>query len=401
MKKILSLNFDIKRYFIFTFLFYISSGAFDVLIGLYMISIGYKEDFVGTIFGARVMTMAFFSIIAGILAKRWGYAVCLRLASLLSFIGCLIQVIFFSKIAIILGAILFGIGLIFVAIVEGPYIMENSPSKTQVKMFSYNYSVIMVALIIGTFFSGIVSDIFKIRFNYSESLKISMLIFTTLSFTSLIPAFLIKTQNRTLETKDEDKIHYRDYKNLKSGKWLLAYFAFMGFSAGSSLPFYNIFFKSKFQIEEYQLSALYSISQGAIIVATLAVPYLLRWIKRKDLLMLCQIAAIPFLFLIIISKIMPVAAMSFIIRHMLVNMMYPLVMNFSLQVVQDKVKTLFISFIKLFESLFRSTGSYFAGWFMSKFMYEYTFFISLAFFIIAVLLLRKSLKSHTIKKDEA
>jgi predicted MFS family arabinose efflux permease len=105
----------------------------------------------------------------------------------------------------------------------------------------------------------------------------------------------------------------------------------MGFGAAILIPYLNVFLREKFAIGDQLLGLIFSLSSLLVFLGSLATPWLVRLTRSRIIpTVATQGASILFLFSLGFSPILWVAAVSLLLRTVLMQMSSPLLENFAM-----------------------------------------------------------------------
>ena len=107
----------------------------------------------------------------------------------------------------------------------------------------------------------------------------------------------------------------------------------IGFGAGLTIPFINLYFKSRFDLGPSAISLVYSVAQVYTFIAFLAAPLLGRRFGGVRTVVACQMLSIPFFLAMAFTGSPGIAIAAFLGRHALMNMAGPVNSQFAMEVV--------------------------------------------------------------------
>jgi len=378
-----SFSRNAKLFLTYALLINIVVGATNVLFGLYILKIGFSEEFYGRVVAAKTIAIGLAAIPGGFCCGRFGPAKSLMLASAIILVANILQFTFINEQLIIAGSLLSGMGYALVFVNESPFIMRNSCAENRVHLFSYNFTVTMLAYVLGNFLSGLFSDMLSSRLPEFLSMRISLLVFTFISFLSIIPVFLMNKRNAVMASS----AMYPDIKQLQSSGTaaILGFTTLIGLGAGLVIPFFNIFLSYKLNLESYKVGTLMSASQFSIIIGTLIIPWAVSRLGKVNTVIICQMMSIPFLILIATPPNIYLVVFAFLMRSSLMCMAYPLTQNIAMEQVDDSARPLLSSLMKVFDNLSRGVGSFAGGYLMKNISYEFPYFITTVLYFSATL----------------
>lgn len=118
-----------------------------------------------------------------------------------------------------------------------------------------------------------------------------------------------------------------------AAKFFLPEMAF-GLGAGLTIPFINLYFRSRFGLQVGTIGLLYSAAQALMMVAFLAAPLLARRFGSVRTIVAFQLTSIPFFLVLALSGSLELAIAAFLLRHACMNMVHPVGAHFALEVVR-------------------------------------------------------------------
>jgi predicted MFS family arabinose efflux permease len=213
--------------------------------------------------------------------------------------------------------------------------MEVSGPEERTLLFSFNFAISLSASIFGNILAGNLPVILN-RFNITQeiALKFAIIIHLFIASFSLIPFLSIRDARIFDEEENIFKMHTKIGLILKlSTPHLL-----VGFGAGLSIPFLNLYFRDRFSLSTSTIGYFFSISQLTMIFGTLIAPFISKHKGKIITIVLSQIFSVPFLFILSVTNNLPIAFISFILRSSLMNMAQPIVTNFSLEMVDKNTR---------------------------------------------------------------
>jgi MFS family permease len=361
------------------FFFYISSGAFGMLQGLYIKELKISESFLGIILSIRIFATAVFSIPCAMVINKFGKRFGIICAMLFVPITIIMQGYFMNKWNILLFAALQGGFTSFLTVSEGPFFMENSEKNVRIKLFSYSFADNVFSSMIGYFVFGNVTGNLNNILGNVEALRVSIIISGVLGFLSCIFTFSIKEKQTNVVagkrniTKDIMAILKQPYP-LK----YVFYNSMIGFGAGLVVPYFNVYLKYKVNATTSQIGLIMALAQGAMGIGGLITPLMAKKYGRIKTIIICQIVSIPFLMLIAIPPSILIVSIALFVRNALMNMTGPITGNLSMEMVKDYERSIFASINNIAGNLSRALSAVVAGFIMNNFAngYELPYFVT-------------------------
>lgn len=376
--------------------YYVSSGAFSMLQGIYIKELNMGETFLGFILSLRILATALFSIPGAMIVNKLGKKKGILLGVLFVPITSLFQGCYENKVLILIFAALQGCAMAFIMVSEGPFFMENGTEKNRLKLFSYSFADNVFATMFGYFIFGHVSQRLNGLLGSVESLRYSIIACSLLGLAACIFAFMIK-ENRAEAHGDEDDF-FRKTINIikqKNPTKFVIYNFMIGFGAGLVVPYFNVYLKYKVNATTEQIGIIMSLAQAAMGMGGLITPFMAQKYGRVKTIIICQMISIPFLMIIAMPPSIVIVSIAMFIRNALMNMSGPIVNNMAMELVKSDERPIFASINNISVNLSRALSAVIAGIIMNHLSngYEIPYFITAIMYLIATLYFYKSFKN--------
>ncbi|WP_243186927.1 MFS transporter [Clostridium muellerianum] len=376
--------------------YYISSGAFSLLQGIYIKELHIGETFLGSLLSLRILATALFSIPGAMIVNKYGKKKGILLGICFVPVTSLFQGYFENKLLILIFATLQGCAMSFLMVSEGPFFMENGTEKNRLKLFSYSFADNVFATMLGYFIFGHVSGKLNTFLGSVISLRYSIITASLMGMIGCIFAFLLK-ENNSVVYKNTGNF-YKDSLNIlkqkKPSKFLIYNFI-IGFGAGLVVPYFNVYLKYKVNITTEQIGIIMSLSMAAMGIGGLITPIMARRYGKVKTIITCQIVSIPFLMLIAMPPSIIIVSLALFIRNALMNMTGPIVNNMAMELVQGNERSIFASMNNISNNLSMALSAVIAGIIMNHLAngYEIPYFITAIMYFIATLYFYKYFKT--------
>ncbi len=382
----------------------INFGIFNLTFNLYLNSLGYKNDFIGLVNSLPSIVIIVIGIPVGVVADRIGYRPFLLGGALIGAAASLLPFNFSAAMAMIMFAVLFGLGRQMTFVLGQPFLASASGTRERTHLFSVNSAVMTVAIAIGLLIGGEIPEFVAGQMHTSpnspEALHFSFLAMTIAATMGFIPLAKMRFTPRVkAEERAEGQQREAAFKLIKSGfgnlrdidKSLFARLlipeTIIATGAGALVYFFQLYFKQRFNLAPGPTS--YILAFSAVITAgtQLAGPLLSRCIGRVRALTILQLASIPFLLTLAFSYSLPLAIVAYYMRDALMNSSWPLGDSFAMEQVRDDQRATFASLNAMLEGGGRGgLGPLISGWLQSLGSYEFAFSFTAVTYIIAAAL---------------
>lgn len=399
--KIKSFSFNARLFLVSIFLISLSIGIYEVIFNLYILKLGFKEDFLGFILSLVSISTGLFSIPASIICDKIGRKNTLVLSSFLLLVSFIFLFTTTSQIVLSISSVLYGISTALKVVTSSTFMIENSSASERMHLFSmYHlfYTVaVMVGNFVGGFFPGFIINQININPTGAEAYRLSLYISLFAVLISLVPLIFIKEKKLTIK-------HEKLFSNLISAlnmkiiQQLMIINALIGIGWGLALPYFNVYFDIVFNATAAQIGIIFSISQIARSLFLVPIPILTEKFGKIKVIAITQLFSIPMILLFVFTPSLTFAAVGYIMRTAIMNMSNPVISNFNMEIVEPEHRATVNSLTWMSCYTFVGISTYVSGLIMAKGYYKSPFLITCVVYIIASVLyyvfFEKVEKSH-------
>ena len=376
-----------KLFLLSCFFIFLGRGGLRVLFNLYVQTLGYSEQFIGGISSARFIVAGIIAIPSAILAARIGFKKTLIFASLLSALSISGIALAESKSFLIVFNVLCGAASMVIGVVTAPFLVKNSTAEERSHLFGLNFAMIMITGMISKSSFGLIVDIFKNNFDSVLSYKFAIFIIVVLTIIGFVP-LLFLDEKKIIEKEEISSliIKVKDFvKNENSIKKLMVYSVFIGIGAGMIVPLFNIFLHNKLTATDSQIGIIMALANIITAFGSLATPFIIDWLGRIKTIFIPQMLSIIFLMMIALAGNIYLVGLAFSLRMAFMNMVNPVIRNFSMEIVPQKEQANASSIMRSIRRIGRGIGSFFSGIFLGSEMYILPFVITAILYTTASL----------------
>ncbi|MGI6666032.1 MAG: MFS transporter [Bacillota bacterium] len=367
----------------------LARGAFGVIQGLYILSLGFSETVLGTILSARMLSAAIFSLPAGMFSDRRGRRPVLVTAGFLTTIGYLGMAIASSSGLMILFSCILGCAEACQVTSGAPLLAESSTSEDRGRLFGVNFSLSMGVNMVGSLLGGFLPRQLR-SLGMVRSYRLSLALFSLVTLLGVTPTLKMKEEKKSRAGAAEliggagDEIRQLVQTASSRAVWnLLFYNVLIGFGAGMVIPYFNVFLTRKLGVESDLVGLILSLSQGATAVAGLIAPILARRYGTVATVVGTQLASIPFLLLIALPPNVYLVSFALFMRSALMNMSNPVASGFSMEIVDAEKRGKMSSLMRIADNVTRSASAVVAGYVMANWSYEVPYFFTAILYVLA------------------
>jgi len=315
-------------------------GIWGVIFNLYLLGLGFQEDFIGFLFLVGGVIYGLAALPAGIVCDRIGRRRSLLLGATVGVVFNSFQV-FTSDPNVLLSASFLG-GLLgpLSWVAEAPFMMENSEPEERTHLFSVSFTVFMVFSMVGNLLGGslprVLCGLLGVASDSVLAFRATLVVSIGVLLVALLPYYLIK-ERREQRSRDEVSTGF-SLKNIQS-KVIMSKLALtaglIGLGAGFIVPLFNVFFARKHAATPEQIGLIFALGDVTIAIGTLLAPVISGKLGKVRGVGLTELISIPFIYGIALSPNLGFAAISYLARGSLMNMAGPIRNNFYMEVVLE------------------------------------------------------------------
>lgn len=374
-----------KLYLLNGFVSFFTMSAFSILLGIYFKEKHYAESFVGMILSIQMVAMGIGSIPSAWLLNQIGSKKSFIGSLLLIAIGGLGQVAANQEILVVFFSILYGLGFSVQFTGEPPFLTDNSTPVERMSLFSLNFVLKNIAMMLGNFATGYVSDYLKLFMDNAKATQWVLIGCSLLVLTGIYPLFKIEER---IAASCEGSDLLSDYKKMMCQPVVLylVYNALIGLGAGMVVPFFSVYLKYSLHIDDRVVGGILSFAQLGTVIGGMLIPLLVKKLGKPQVVVLCQILSIPFLLSIAFPQGLILVTLSFFMRSSLMNMAQPVLQELSMNLVEKDRRAAFSSFLALSNNILRGAGVYLGGMLMERFTYHTPYYFTVFMYFVGTIL---------------
>ncbi|HQO09164.1 MAG TPA: MFS transporter [Clostridiales bacterium] len=369
--------------------------GFSLLFNLYLKESGKNEGTIGHVLSTGTYATVLMIFPAAYIVRKMSIRPIMIIVPVVMSAGYALAIQADSLQMIMAGIALSGFAGAFSSVIGGPLLMQSSGETERTHLFSINHAVALLSGITGNLVAGKLPD-FLISKNISFAVGYRYAIFIHLVIALISLYFYGKIRVRHISFSDNGEDEDGVFRfRIKTSKKLLAYLAIppmmVGLGAGMTIPFLNLYFKTRFEMSSNNIGMLFALAQLFTIGGALIAPMLARRFGKIMSVILSQIFSLPFLFILGMSHYLPLAITAFLIRNALMNMSAPISSNYSMESVHPDDRSITSGLLSLAWLFTWGITANIGGYFIENFGYELPFAFTMIFYILSSYLYYKLL----------
>jgi len=394
--KCFSLN--ARFYLLFVFLITLNVGIYGVIFNLYILSLGFGEDFLGLILSISSVSIGIFAIPAAFVCDRLGRKRTLLSSSLLLAFSLLILYNSTSSWLLIAFSIAYGGAMTLSLVTGATFLVENSTPYERMHLFSM-YSIIysvatLTGNLVGGYFPDVLADVMAdlpsnllvLEAGRCTEYRLTLYLSLAAVVFSLIPLAHIKETivPEGCGISGAFKLYRSTFKSHRVRRMLIFY-CLLGAGWGTALPYFNIFLDVVHKASPTEIGLIFSSAQLIMMAGYFLVPVLVERNGRVKLASMLQAMSIPFLLIFTFSSSLLLAAFGYVMRYLLMNMANPILNSFKLEIAEAKERSIINSSMWMACYTFVGIGTYAGGLMMAAGKPEMPFLTTSAIYLASAI----------------
>ena len=390
-RKIRMFSRNARLFLLATFLNGFTLGIWTVLFNLYLLNLGFHEDFIGYTFllGGLAAGLAAFPV--GVLSDKIGRKKSLLAGVIVGSIFNAILVYTSNPILLLTVSLFGGFGGLFsiiIWVVGPPFMMENSKPDERTHLFGINLATWFLSNMAGSFaggfLPGVLSGLLGVETESVMVYRVTLTVSVVFLFLSLLPYRMIKErQHQKNNATTASRLSLKAIQSRAVMGKLVLVLAPIGLGAGLIVSFFNVFFKNKLEATPEQIGIIFALGNVMTAVGIVLAPVVSGRLGKVHAIAFTQLSSIPFIFGIAFSPNLGFAAVSYLARGALMVMGTPIYQNLAMEVVQTEERATTSGLTTMADRIPRAVGSSIAGQMMTQGNYVLPYMMTSAFYFFA------------------
>lgn len=344
-------------------------GIWTVIFNLYLLDLGFREDFIGYMFLMSGLASGLAAFPAGIISDRVGRRKSLLAGATVGSASNAVLVFSSSPFLLLAVNLLGGLVGILSWVAQAPFMMENSEPEERTHLFSISFTTFLLSNMTGSLVGGFLpkffSGLFALEFTSVEVYRATLTVSVTFLFLALLPYYAIREKSQRKEARANlDKLSLKAIQSrVVIGKLVLTA-GLIGLGAGLIVPFFNVFFRNKLGATPEQIGIIFALGNISVAAGATLAPIVSNRLGKVRAVAFTEICSIPFIYGIAFSPNFGLAAASYLARGALMNMAGPVRTNFAMEVVQTEERATASGLTIMADGIPRAISASIAGQFM-------------------------------------
>jgi predicted MFS family arabinose efflux permease len=136
----------------------------------------------------------------------------------------------------------------------------------------------------------------------------------------------------------------------------------IGFGAGLTIPFFNVYFKNEWGLTPQQIAPIFMAMFGVLVVSYLVTPPLVRRFGPVKVMIVAQILSLPFFVELALGHYLWAAMAAFVARQVLMNNSDPIYKQFAQEVADDRDRNAVAVWVHSSRHIFFTVANFVSGY---------------------------------------
>jgi MFS family permease len=307
-----------------------------LILNLYLVALGYREDFIGLVAFAQTAAIGVGALPAGSLSPRLGPRLCLIDGTALLGFSFVLMAVIEHPALLLLASAINGLSMALIFVPSAPYLMENSRAEDRRAAFSANFAALSLASVVGNALGGALPGLVAPGdevFGY----RVALLVGAALTALGVAP-LLIADDSRIAEPATPARPDGAPAAPQRSMRSLMAAMivsvACLAASTGLVVAFFNVYLRDELGVSTGAIGTVFAVSSLMMAPASLGAPWLARRFGSIEMIALSRLLIVPLVALLLLpSPSLAIAALAFVGRSGLMSVGQPLDNAFVMELV--------------------------------------------------------------------
>ncbi len=319
---------------------FVGIGVQALVLNLYLIGVGFREDFLGLYSFANTAGIGVAAFVAGRAANRFGSRRTLLGAVIVLAASSAALVVSHDNIVLLVVAVVNGAALAHIFVPSATFVMDNAEPEQRSTAYAGYFAAQSVAMVIGSFLGGTLPTA---TIGSSEATSAgyvwTLIIAAGLTAIGVIPMYLADDSRASgssgTSLRLSAKIDQRSQER-RDMWWVVGSNMLVAASMGFALPFINVFFNQQLGADTVQIGFIFALASGAMVVASISGPIVGRRFGVVPTIVACRGLTVPILVGLAFSPTIAVAASLYVGRTLVTNITWPVDNAFTMELVSPE-----------------------------------------------------------------
>src|SRR5262245_50795542 len=324
----------IKLFIVYTLLANIGLGVFQLIYNLYLVALGYREDFIGEISAVSTICVAVTALVMGPLVNRYGSWRCIIFGMVAVSIGLLGQALLTVEWLLLASAAVVGIGQAGLIVPNMPFIIDHTEDGERPDIAAIVFSVMSLSMTAGSLIGGRLPDLLgslggQFTPEAVVTYRATLLAGIALTIVGVLPLALIGSTHRGLALATGALVQGGQHITRRVRNDMAVFVGVGGLfsvSAAAIVPFYAVYLKD-LGAEASAIGTIFALSGVAGAIVGIFAPPLARRYGVLPVAAGARFAGVPLLVLLLFIPGLNLAYLAYIVRAVAMTLAWPIDSN--------------------------------------------------------------------------
>ncbi len=331
-RSLLALPRDIRLFFLYALFSNVAIGAFTLLYNLYLIQLGYREDFIGLVNAASTGALALSALGLGRLLHQRGSWWCLTYGTGAYLAASTILALATQPAVVLMCAILQGMATTFLFVPLMPFVIDHAPAVHRATVAAVALSLTSVSSTIGSLLAGwlpsALGTVTGLPVPGVLTYRGALLAGIGVCAVAVVPLLLMREArdgpHQTPGALQRHDLNAETRTNFR--RYLIAFVlagGLLSIGNGAVVPFYNVYLAT-LGLSARTIGVIYAVASLVGAIFGLVGPTLARICGPLRAVTLIRLAPVPVFTALILFQAIPLAIAAHVVRMISISMAWPI-----------------------------------------------------------------------------
>lgn len=339
---------DIKLYLAYTVAANIAIGVFALVFNLYLLQLGYEEDFIGIFNAVQTLTMAGTAALLGAFISRFGLWRVVTGGLVLYIAASVLLAIITNNIGLMVLSGVWGATTALVFTPVMPFVVELTRQRQRQEVAALSMSLISVSTTLGSLIGGWTPLLLEFVADFerpsASAFRTTMFLGIALTALGIPPLFAMSRERRAARPaatqRQDDDPPESDAPPREIRNRMIVYVAVGGLMAlggGAVFPFYNVYLSS-IGASAGLIGVIFAIAWLIAAIIGLWSPWVSAKLGSQRGSVLVRLAPVPLFIAMIFAPVLPLAILAHLVRVSSINVSWSMESSFISDILPQRVR---------------------------------------------------------------
>ncbi len=329
---LLQLPRDIRLFFLYALFSNVAIGAFALLYNLYLLQVGFREDFIGLVNAVSTASLAVSALSLGTLLQQRGAWWCLTVGTASYIVASTLLALMTNPGAILACALLQGLATTFLFVPLMPFVIDHAPQAQRSTVAAVALSLTSISATIGNLLAGWSPTWFGLAFGLPVpgilSFRLGLVLSILVCGLALVPLALMRAPRRRSSSTSEAAAGptTEGLSSKQIRKYLFAFVVAGGLLSlgnGAIVPFYNVYLNG-LGLSAETIGIVFAAASLIGALFGLLGPAIAQRLGPLATVTLLRLLPVFFYAVLIVIQSVPLAISAHIVRMISISMAWPI-----------------------------------------------------------------------------